>query len=80
MLHGLDPAGNVGAASRSVVATPVARPKTAPHAIPHWAFKLLAWEIRAPKRRGPRPQTPSPLPGWYAPWKAWRLEPFKISD
>lgn len=78
VLHAVDPAGNVGAASKAVTAKPVARPKDAPKLVPHWAFKLLAWEERPAKRRGPRPETPSPLPDWYAPWKAWRLEPFKL--
>ena len=79
VLHAVDPAGNVGKATSAITATPIARPKKAPKLIPHWAFKLLAWEQRPAKRRGARPVTPSPLPGWYAAWRNWRIEPFKLT-
>lgn len=50
----------------------VARPKTAPHKIPLWAWRMDAW-IRGGKR-GPRPRhAPKHLPRWFRTWRLWRL-------
>ena len=39
--------------------------------IPQWAWQLLAWQERA--QHVAKPITPTTIPAWYSPWKAWRL-------
>jgi autotransporter-associated beta strand protein len=75
-VRAVDAAGNAGPAVGSIVLERVARPKV-PKAIPAWAWKLLAWQQRG--STGRRPATAPKSPGrWYATWRAWRLQPFRI--
>jgi len=75
-VRAFDAAGNESGPSRSVTARPVAQPKSVPKNLPGWAWKLLAWQERGQK--GARPETPKHLPAWYADWKRWRLQPFRL--
>jgi 6-phosphogluconolactonase len=72
-----DAAGNQTADTKPVTATAVKRPKHAPKHVPQWAWKLLA---RQEHDTGKKPTAPKPLPSWYAAWKAWRLQPFKLAS
>jgi hypothetical protein len=39
----------------------------------------IAWRASAAfSANGARPTTPAKLPQWYPPWKAWRLQPFRL--
>lgn len=69
-------AGNESPASASVTVVPRPRPKHVPDPTPRWAWKLFAWQAN---RVGERPATPRPVPGWYADWRNWRLEPFRLA-
>lgn len=50
----------------------MARPKNAPHRIPHWAWEADKWYSTKPKHRRPshRPG-PKRLPLWFWPWRVW---------
>ena len=73
-----DAAGNFGQPSRPFVVVPTVRPATAPHAIPHWAQDLYAWQHT---HSGTRPATaPKRPPAWYWAWAAWRANPFHLKQ
>jgi len=59
-----DAAGNQSAVLTSVRVQPIARPKSSPKQIPHWAWQLLRWQQSG--QQGTRPKTPTSLPSWYA--------------
>jgi IPT/TIG domain/FG-GAP repeat len=75
-LSAFDAAGNGSVPARLKV-VPRRRPAGIPASIPGWAQKLFAWETGG--RKGVSPFVPKPLPAWYARWKAWRLQPYKIT-
>src|SRR5204862_6007508 len=77
VLRALDPTGNLGDASRTIFVSPVRRPRSVPARVPVWASRLLRWQAAPAARRGPRPETPKPLPAWYAAWGARRLRPYR---
>jgi hypothetical protein len=68
----LDAAGNASAPSATIRASLAPRPRSLPHAIPRWAWRLLAWQRHG--ETGKRPKAPRHLPHWYATWKHWRLD------
>ena len=71
-----DAAGNFGKPSRPFVVVPTVRPRTVPHAIPHWAQDLYAWQHT---HSGTRPAAaPKRPPAWYWVWAAWRATPFHL--
>ena len=74
-LRAFDAAGNESAVLASVTVERLARPATSPKEIPRWAWQLLSWQEH---EHGKEPAHPKPLPDWYAAWKTWRLEPFKL--
>ncbi len=74
-VRAFDGAGNRSEASNAVTAKPVPRPKSVPRRVPRWAWKLLAWQEH---HSGMRPATPDPLPNWYAAWKTWRENLFRL--
>ncbi|MGH9917508.1 MAG: hypothetical protein ACRD6W_01345 [Nitrososphaerales archaeon] len=63
--------------SGSVTVGHIPRPKKIPKRIPRWAWQLL---IAQEAGKHDTRKTPTPLPKWYAAWKAWRLEPFKLTS
>jgi streptogramin lyase len=72
----VDAARNQGRASRlSVRLRP--RPTGVPPRIPAWATRLFVFQTE--RKHGRRPTTPAKLPAWYPRWKAWRLDPYRIS-
>jgi hypothetical protein len=71
-----DAAGNFGKPSGPFVVVPTVRPGMAPHAIPHWAQDLYAWQQT---HSGTRPAAaPKRPPAWYWAWAAWRANPFHL--
>jgi len=74
-VRAFDAAGNESSALASVNVEWTARPARSPKDIPRWAWQLLAWQEHG---HGTQPAHPNPLPDWYAAWKAWREEPFKL--
>jgi hypothetical protein len=76
-LSALDAAGNRSQPAKLTVA-PKRRPSGVPRSIPRWAQKLFTWETTG--RKGRRPATPKPLAAWYARWKAWQLQPYRITS
>jgi hypothetical protein len=76
-VRAFDAAGNQSAVLASVTVERVKRPKGLPQ-IPHWAWKLLAWQEHG--QPGTRPKTPAPLPHWYPAWESWRQHPFQLGS
>jgi hypothetical protein len=76
-VHAADASGNQSASPSAVGVVARARPKAVPKAVPGWAWRVLAWELRG--KVGARPEAPHPLPRWYAAWHAWRLQPFGMA-
>lgn len=56
-----------------------ARPGGLPRPIPHWAGRLLRWQVTPVADRGARPAAPKRLPAWYRRWAGWRLNPYRIA-
>ena len=76
---GVDPLGQDGAVSATIVVGWKARPASAPRILPGWAWKLLAWQQKPKASRGARPKAaPAKLPAWWWAWRAWRLDPHTI--
>jgi hypothetical protein len=75
-VRALDAAGNQSPASNPVTVSARARPAGLPRKVPGWTGRLLAWERHG--RRGSRPVTPVRLPAWYARWRGWLLQPYRI--
>ena len=72
----VDPSGLQSPLSSYVKVVAKTRPRAAPHAIPRWAQRRLAWQEKG--RKGKRPKAPHPLPGWYRRWADWKLSPYRI--
>jgi hypothetical protein len=72
-----DAAGNQSGSSTSLTARPTPYPKNAPKNAPRWAWQLLAWQQN---HKGKRPETPKPVPTWYAAWRHWRQAPFELAS
>jgi hypothetical protein len=70
--------GMQNTSTATVTVTRVSRPGSVPHRIPRWGWRLLAWQQQPAARRPTRPNTPQPLPAWYAAWRNWRLNPWLL--
>jgi predicted outer membrane repeat protein len=76
-VRAFDKEGNRSEASNAVTAIPTQRPASVPKRIPRWAWRLLNWQEH---HIGARPSTPHPLPKWYASWKRWQENLFRLVD
>jgi hypothetical protein len=76
-LRAFDAAGDRSTASNPLVIVRRRVPAGVPRPVPPWAAKLYAWETSG--RHGRLPTTPAALPAWYAGWKAWIRDPYKIT-
>jgi hypothetical protein len=74
----IDGAGLASRGSRYVKVVARSRPKSAPRAIPRWAFPTLTWQANG--KKGKRPKgAPRKLPSWYWLWSTWKLSPYRIA-
>ncbi len=74
-VRAVDGAGILGKPSPPLVVVPTKRPTDTPHALPRWAWGVLAYQHGG--RARPK-AAPHKLPGWYWHWAAWRLAPFHV--
>jgi hypothetical protein len=75
-VRAIDPSGNKSPFSNYVKVVSRPRPRSLPHATPHWAWRMLDWQANG--RKGTRPSAPLPLPSWFWHWTSWKLSPYRI--